>query len=81
MYQPGTLPTKTEDLRKYVYDELRRIADALQPLLVESVAFKVEQVGVDKPRSGAVAYSAAGVLGANEGLYRYTVAGAWVYVG
>jgi len=27
MYQPGVPPVKTEDLRKYVFDELRRIAD------------------------------------------------------
>lgn len=80
-YQPNTPPERIEDLRKYIFDELRHISEALQPLQIEVAAFKTEQVGVSKPRAGLVVYSAAGVLGVNEGLYRFDSTGAWVYIG
>ena len=80
-YQPGNVPEKTEDIRAFLFEELRRIADALNPLETEGIAFQTLQGVPGRPRPAQVFYAAAGVLGVSEGLYRRDSGGTWVFVG
>jgi hypothetical protein len=81
-YQPGTISASSlEELRRGVNDELRRIADALSLVETQAVNLEALHVAPGKPRHPAIAYSAAGVLGVNEGLYRYDSANTWVFIG
>jgi hypothetical protein len=70
-----------ESLKYYLMRELRSIKEALDLLETEGVHMRILPVAINKPRYGLLAMSAAGVLGANEGLYRYDSGGSWVYIG
>lgn len=69
-YQPGVLSGNTvDDLRRSVAEELTRIADALETPSAKYILLDTLQAALDKPRAGAIAVSAAGVLGVNAGVY------------
>jgi hypothetical protein len=81
MYYPKQTPTDPELLTFFVSDEFRKISDAFAQGEADGISFNIIRNAVAKPRAGMVVMAAAGVLGASEGLYRYTLAGAWVFVG
>lgn len=73
--------TDVESLKYYLLRELRSIQEALRLLETDAVHMRVLPVAIDKPRAGLLAMAGAGILGANEGLYRYSSGGSWVYIG
>ena len=80
-YVPGAAPETLEALIQFINEEYEKIAAAIRLFGTEGAWFVPHETSIDKPRYGLVAYSAAGVLGTNEGLYRYSSGGSWVYIG
>jgi len=67
----------------YLNTELQKIADEFQNPEVDGITFKIWYTLPDKPRSG-VQYYADGTTwnpGSGEGFYRWSIAGAWVFIG
>lgn len=81
MYTPRIPPEKPEDLLPFLDDELMRVAAVLNDQITG-----LHQILYSAPtrvRPGLVVY-ADGVQwnpGSGEGLYRYNLAGNWVYIG
>jgi len=61
--------------------ELRRVADALELLETSGVHFNPLTETPNKDIIALTVYANAGVLGANEGIYRRDSGGSWAYVG
>ncbi len=79
MYEPREAPDSTEDLRRYVAEELRQISNALFEMAVDHARLRTHHVAPSKPREGDL-YRADGTdwnPGAGEGIYEYTNAGTW----
>lgn len=79
-YQPGPAPT-SDNIVPFVMEELRRIADALELLETSGIHFNPLAVAPNKDIVALTVYANAGVLGANEGIYRRDSGGSWIYVG
>jgi len=72
------------DLGKYLDKELRKIESQLLVNDIESLSFKVWHTEPDKPRAGQVYYADGSdwnPVSGGEGLYRYSIGGAWVKLG
>lgn len=80
-YIPSELPYSDDELRTFLAIELRRIQETFRLLDSEGAHFVPLHVAPDKPREGLLVIAAAGVLGANEGLYRYNSSDTWVFIG
>lgn len=75
-YQPGYPPVNLEpNVRAWLAEELRRIANAVDPLS----AVPVLDVEPDKPTKGLLVWAVGSNWdpGAGEGLYVYNQSGTW----
>lgn len=81
-YSPAVPPATPEDLLVYLNEEFFRISTSYNPILEGQYEIHYKPSGKVKP--GVVRYFSgpASPLGSGqEGLYRYSIAGAWVYIG
>lgn len=81
MYTPRIPPAKTEDLLPYLDDEFTKLASVVNNGLAGY--WEIHYNIPNKIRPGLVVY-ADGVSwnpGSGEGLYRYSLAGIWKYLG
>lgn len=81
MYTPRIPPAKSEDLLPYLDDEFLKIAAVLNDSLTGLKEIQHKEPSKRKP--GLVVY-ADGVdwnPSSGEGLYRYNIAGVWVFIG
>lgn len=81
MYTPRIPPSKPEDLLPYLDDEFGRVAAVVNDGLAGQ--WEIRYVVPPKRKPGMVVY-ADGVKwnpGSGEGLYRYTLAGIWKFIG
>lgn len=81
MYAPRIPPEKQEDLLTYLDDEFLKVAAVLNDSISGLHEIKYKTPARVKP--GLVVY-ADGVKwnpGSGEGLYRYNLAGNWVFIG
>jgi len=82
-YNPQIPPQKPEDLTQFISEEFLRVAQALNNSL-DGLYDVRHQVPV-RVKPGLVVYldgTDANPLGTGlEGLYRYSTAGVWVYIG
>jgi len=83
-YQPNPINEQSV-LGQYVNGELQKIAAEIQNPEIEGIKFKIWYEEPDKPRSGVLYYADGttwtGDGSSGEGFYRWTIAGAWVFVG
>lgn len=82
-YSAPTPPNEVGDaVKRFIGRELIKIAQAInKPSFNELTVYNIEEALPGKPRAGTVAYFAATIAGTNEGLYRYSTGGAWVFIG
>lgn len=81
-YNPQIPPQTNEDLLPYLSDEFLRVAQALNNSL--EGLYEIRGAIPDKRKAGMVCYfdgKGANPTGQGEGLYRYTTANTWVYIG
>lgn len=78
MYSPAPPPVLTDDLVRYVYDELQRISNDLNTL--DFIRLEVQNAAPAKPQQGMVMYADGTNWnpGSGEGIYFYNSAGSWV---
>jgi len=83
-YQPDPI-SENSVIAQYVSKENQKISDELQSPDVDGITFKIWYTEPDKPRSGVLYYadgtSWTGDGASGEGFYRWSIAGAWVFVG
>lgn len=81
MYTPRIPPSNPEDLLPYLDDEFLKVASTMN----DSLAGLREILYVEPPRRkpGLVVYAdgTSWNPGSGEGLYRYNLAGTWVFIG
>ena len=77
-YSPAQVPDKTDDLIRFLRDELVKLQGVLGA--IADGQLDLTTVAPTKPRSGMIRYGAAGVFGVGEGFYGY-YAGAWHFLG
>ncbi len=71
-YEPQLPPTTIDpNIAQYIYDELRRIADAYNSGQFDMIQLSVLGQEVPKPREGNIVHYAAGVVNPQEGLYNF----------
>lgn len=81
MYNPRIPPIEAEDLLPYLDDELVKLATSVNDLVAG--LHEIRYNPPERLRKGMVVY-ADGVEwnpGSGEGLYRYNLAGNWVFIG
>ena len=79
-YTPGLVPGN-EGLIRTLWEELERIADALQLLETDGVHFHSLSNAPNKNIDSIVIHAEADIVGPDKGLYRYCTTQGWVYVG
>lgn len=82
-YNPSVPPQQTEDLLPYLQEEFFRVSNSYNPILEGQ--YEIHHNLPPKVRPGLVWYFDgvdADPLGTGqEGLYRYSLANVWVYIG
>ena len=80
-YSPNQPPNNSADLQRYLIDEFQRISTAINALSAGHL--DISYAAPDKPRSGDIRYADGTTWnpGSGEGVYRYSLAGTWVFLG
>jgi hypothetical protein len=81
-YNPAVPPSTKEDLLVYLNEEFFRVSISYNPIL--EGLYEIHYKAPTKVQPGMVRYFSgpASPLGTGlEGLYRYSLAGVWVYIG
>lgn len=81
-YTPGVPPTDPKELPRYLGEEFNRISAAIN--MLKAGHLDISYTAPLKPRAGDIRYAAGAPYwnpGSGEGIYRYTIAGAWAFVG
>lgn len=81
MYTPRIPPDKTEDLLPYLDDEFLKVAAVLNDSLAGMREIQYKPPARVKPGLVVIADGTEWNPGSGEGLYRYNLAGAWVFIG
>lgn len=78
-YAPGPIPADPKAQQRYLGEEFRKVQAALKT----ANQYDILYVEPTKPRAGLVVYADGTTWdpGSGEGLYRYSLAGAWEFVG
>ena len=77
MYTPNKPPADVRVLPEYLEQEMLRISDAIHDAQVRIINFEVIDIIPNKLQEGMVINFAAGIVGAQAGLYEY-IGGAWI---
>lgn len=81
MYTPRIPPDKTEDLLPYLDDEFLKVAAVLNDSLAGMRDIQYKTPARVKPGLVVYADGTEWNPGSGEGLYRYNLAGSWVFIG
>lgn len=82
MYNPQIPPQDSNELLTYLNEEFQRVAVGINGP-VDGIIYKVWYQQPPRPRTGMTVYAdgTSWNPGAGEGIYRYNLAGAWVFIG
>tara|TARA_R100001530_G_scaffold79118_1_gene55230 strand:- start:759 stop:1016 length:258 start_codon:yes stop_codon:yes gene_type:complete len=77
-YNPNPVPSKTEDLPRYIFDELIRLQGALEEN--PTTFIEVKNVAPTRIKQGDIIYADGSNFnpGSGEGIYFRNAAGSWV---
>ena len=77
-YNPNPVPDNTEDLPRYIFDELLRLQGALEENPVTYI--EVKNAAPDRIKQGDIVYADGSNFdpGSGEGIYFRNAAGSWV---
>tara|TARA_R100000458_G_C8260353_1_gene235924 strand:- start:81 stop:338 length:258 start_codon:yes stop_codon:yes gene_type:complete len=77
-YTPNPVPTSSEDLPRYIFDELLRLQGALEETPVSFI--EVKNVAPSRVKQGDIVYADGTNFnpGSGEGIYFRNAAGSWV---
>lgn len=80
-YQPGQVPTDTAQLPRYLSEEFQKISAMID--LLQAGHKDVTYAAPKKPRTGDIRYAdgTSWNPGSGEGIYRYSIAGTWAFLG
>jgi hypothetical protein len=82
LFSASRPPDDPNDLPAYLFRELARIEQAFN--ILKAGRLEVSYVAPPKPRAGDIRYAAGAPYwnpGSGEGVYRYSLGGAWVFLG
>jgi hypothetical protein len=77
-YNPNPVPDNTEDLPKYIFDELLRLQGSLEENPISYI--EVKNAAPDRIKQGDIVYADGSNWnpGSGEGIYFRNAAGSWV---
>jgi hypothetical protein len=77
-YNPNPVPDNTEDLPKYIFDELLRLQGALEENPISYI--EIKNAEPDRIKQGDIVYADGSNWnpGSGEGIYFRNAAGSWV---